>query len=205
MHALAERVESLSSSSSSTCLTKHPPTYPHAGKHVKVEPLHAVLTPELRHLLGAILSMVQDGDSSSAAAHAADPNSKVAAMLDVERALKLQGMVVAARELLSGPMRGGNAACHGRLRDVLFLDLALERTAKTSLESSLTAVRSAASSTMLGGLLSLLQQPLANAVLSAMPGQGGNASLLSVLRQLQHLTQECPGAGVCVCVFRVGF
>jgi hypothetical protein len=76
---------------------------------------------------------------------------------------------------------------------VLFLDLALELTGKGALEQGLAAVRAAAPSTLLGGLLALLQQPVASACLSALPGQGGNAALLSVASQLQQLSQDHAG------------
>jgi hypothetical protein len=46
---------------------------------------------------------------------------------------------------------------------------------------------------MLGGLLALLQQPLASACMSALPGQGGSAALVSVAGQLAMLSQDCPG------------
>jgi hypothetical protein len=80
-----------------------------------------------------------------------------------------------------------------RLRDVLFLDLALELCGKGALEQGLAAVRAAAPSTLLGGLLALLQQPVASACLSALPGQGGNAALLAVASQLQQLSQDHAG------------
>jgi hypothetical protein len=81
-----------------------------------------------------------------------------------------------------------------RLRDVLFLDLALELCGKGALEQGLAAVRAAAPSTLLGGLLALLQQPVASACLSALPGQGVNAALLAVASQLQQLSQDHAGA-----------
>ena len=80
-----------------------------------------------------------------------------------------------------------------RLRDVMFLDLALEMTGRGAVEAGLAAVRAAAPSTLLGGLLALLQQPLASACMSALPGQGGSAALVSVAEQLQMLSQDCPG------------
>lgn len=80
-----------------------------------------------------------------------------------------------------------------RLRDVLFLDLALELAGRGALEAGLAAIRAAAPSTLLGGLLALLQQPLASACMSALPGQGGNASLVAVAGQLNMLSQDCPG------------
>lgn len=79
----------------------------------------------------------------------------------------------------------------------MFLDLALEMTGKGALESGLAAVRSAAPSTLLGGLLALLQQPLSSVCMSALPGQGGSAALVAVSGQLAMLSQDCPG----VCVF----
>jgi hypothetical protein len=75
----------------------------------------------------------------------------------------------------------------------MFLDLALEMTGKGALESGLAAVRSAAPSTLLGGLLALLQQPLSSACMSALPGQGGSAALVAVAGQLAMLSQDCPG------------
>jgi hypothetical protein len=75
----------------------------------------------------------------------------------------------------------------------VFLDLALELTGRNALESSLTAVRAAAPSTLLGGLLALLQQPLAAACMSALPGQGDNAALVAMYKQLKQLSSECPG------------
>jgi hypothetical protein len=81
-----------------------------------------------------------------------------------------------------------------RLRDVLFLDMALELAGRGALESNLGAVRAAAPSTLLGGLLALLQQPVASACLAALPGQAGSAGLVAVLRQLQRLQQDTPGA-----------
>lgn len=76
---------------------------------------------------------------------------------------------------------------------MLFLDLALELTGRTALESTLAAVKAAAPSTLLGGLLALLQQPVAAAAFSALPGQGGNGALVAVCGQLQQLSQDCPG------------
>eukprot|EP00879_Flechtneria_rotunda_P009691 GHRR01010140.1.p1 GENE.GHRR01010140.1~~GHRR01010140.1.p1 ORF type:complete len:1019 (+),score=414.74 GHRR01010140.1:666-3722(+) len=178
------------------------------GKHVKVEPLTAVATPRLKQLLSALLSLVACGTSSSSPT--ANPrqvgfvpptedrtssggSSKVSAMLEMEKCLKTQALVVAARHCLAGPLRAGNTACQGRLRDVLFLDLALELTGRNALEQGLAAIRAAAPFTMLGGLLALLQQPLAAACMSCLPGQGGNAGLVTVLKQLQQLSRECPG------------
>lgn len=76
---------------------------------------------------------------------------------------------------------------------MLFLDLALEMTGKGALEAGLAAIRAAAPSTLLGGLLALLQQPVAAACMSALPGQGGSAALVSVAGQLSMLSQDCPG------------
>lgn len=76
---------------------------------------------------------------------------------------------------------------------MLFLDLALELAGKGALEQGLAAVRAAAPSTLLGGLLALLAQPVASACLSSLPGQGGNAALLAVAAQLQQLSQEHAG------------
>lgn len=81
---------------------------------------------------------------------------------------------------------------------MLFLDLALETTGKGALEAGLSAVRSAAPSTLLGGLLALLQQPMASSCMSALPGQGGSAVLASVTGQLQLLSQDCPGESTCL-------
>ncbi|KAF8064622.1 R1 [Scenedesmus sp. PABB004] len=171
------------------------------GKHVKVDPLTAVATPQLRQLLGAILALVQGGSAASSPsgtrpgtpAAANGTGSKVGAMMDMERALQLQALVVAARSALAPALRGGSAACQGRLRDVIFLDLALELTGRVALEQGLTAVRAAAPSTLLGGLLALLQQPLASACFSALPGQGGNAALVAICSQLAKLSCDCPG------------
>ncbi|WIA39103.1 hypothetical protein OEZ86_005242 [Tetradesmus obliquus] len=119
--------------------------------------------------------------------------NKVSAMMSMDRCVKLQALVVAARACLAPHIRAGNAACQGRLRDVLFLDLALELAGKGALEQGLAAVRAAAPSTLLGGLLALLAQPVASACLSSLPGQGGNAALLAVAAQLQQLSQEHAG------------
>lgn len=78
---------------------------------------------------------------------------------------------------------------------MLFLDLALELTGKTALDGGLAAVKAAAPSTLLGGLLALLQQPVAAACFSSLPGQGGNAALVAVCRQLQKLSRDCQGTG----------
>jgi hypothetical protein len=84
-----------------------------AGKRVKVEPLSAVATPELRQLLGALLLLVQSGSSSTGAAGSSG-GSKVTAMMEMERCLKLQALVVQARHCLAPALRGGNGACQGR-------------------------------------------------------------------------------------------
>lgn len=76
---------------------------------------------------------------------------------------------------------------------MLFLDLALELAGRGALEQGLAAVRAAAPSTLLGGLLALLQQPVASACLSALPGQGGSAVMVAMAGQLQKLSQDCPG------------
>lgn len=209
-----------------------------AGKRVKVEPLTAVATPQLRQLLSALLMLVQ---SSSGAAADGSGSSKVSAMLEMDKCLKTQALVVQARHCLAPALREGNRVCQGRcvvsdraagvcgsvvgaagvtlcfedlfactagfmfagfvaglcapcrLRDVLFLDLALELAGRGALEAGLSAVRAAAPSTLLGGLLALLQQPLASACMSALPGQGSSAALVSVAGQLSMLSQDCPG------------
>lgn len=105
----------------------------------------------------------------------------------------VHGSVVGAADvnMFAGCATGLCAPC--RLRDVLFLDLALELAGRGALEAGLSAVRAAAPSTLLGGLLALLQQPLASACMSALPGQGSSAALVSVAGQLAMLSQDCPG------------
>jgi hypothetical protein len=82
-----------------------------AGKRVKVEPLTAVATPYLRQLLSALLLLVQ---SASSAAAGSNNGNKVTAMVEMDRCLKLQSMVVQARHCLAPALRGGNRACQGR-------------------------------------------------------------------------------------------
>jgi hypothetical protein len=83
-----------------------------AGKRVKVEPLTAVATPHLRQLLSALLMLVQSG--SGAAAGGSGSSSKVSAMVEMEKCLKTQALVVQARHCLAPALRGGNRACEGR-------------------------------------------------------------------------------------------
>lgn len=104
----------LSCASCSAYLT---PLVLHAGKRVKVEPLAAVATPYLRQLLSALLLLVQSGSSAatgSSAAAGGNGTSKVSAMVEMDRCLKLQSMVVQARHCLAAALRGGNRACQGR-------------------------------------------------------------------------------------------
>jgi hypothetical protein len=77
-----------------------------------VEPLTAVATPKLQQLLGALLMLVQSG--SSAGSNGAGSGSKVTAMVEMDRCLKLQSLVVQARHCLAPALRGGNNACQGR-------------------------------------------------------------------------------------------
>jgi hypothetical protein len=76
-----------------------------------VEPLTAVATPYLRQLLSALLLLVQSGSSAAAGSNS---GSKVTAMVEMDRCLKLQSMVVQARHCLAPALRGGNKACQGR-------------------------------------------------------------------------------------------
>lgn len=80
------------------------------GKRVKVEPLSAVATPQLRQLLSALLLLVQSGSGAASGGS----SSKVTAMLEMDRCLKLQSLVVQARHCLAPALRGGNSACQGR-------------------------------------------------------------------------------------------
>lgn len=103
--------------------TTHAPT--HAGKRIKVEPLASVATPKLRRLLSALLQLVQGGASppgSPGSSRSSTPSpgpsgstsGKVSAMVDMDRCLKLQALVVEARQCLAPALRGGNKACDGR-------------------------------------------------------------------------------------------
>lgn len=92
------------------------------GKRVTVAPLPGVATPAMRRLLGAVLLMVQGGSGSGTPSGSrpgtpsggGSSGSKVGAMVEMERCLKLQALVVAARRALVPALRGGNRACHGR-------------------------------------------------------------------------------------------
>lgn len=82
---------------------------------MKVEPLTAVTTPQLRQLLSALLMLVQSGSgASSSAGSGSSSGGKVTAMVEMDRCLKLQSLVVQARHCLAPALRGGNRACQGR-------------------------------------------------------------------------------------------
>jgi hypothetical protein len=81
---------------------------------VKVEPLAAVATPQLRQLLSALLMLVQGGSGVGSSAGGSGSSSKVTAMVEMDRCLKLQSLVVQARHCLAPALRGGNKACQGR-------------------------------------------------------------------------------------------
>lgn len=80
-----------------------------------------------------------------------------------------------------------------RLKDVLFLDIALDLACQTALASSLQHLRSAMSYALLGGLIALVLPALENACLSLMPG-GANANLeLVMCFKLLKKLATCPG------------
>lgn len=90
---------------------------------MKVEPLTAVASPKLRQLLSALLLLVQGGggngsNSSSASTSSngagSSSSNKVTAMVEMDRCLKLQSLVVQARHCLAPALRAGNRACQGR-------------------------------------------------------------------------------------------
>lgn len=126
---------------------------------------------------------------------AAGAHGSVVGAADVNMCFK-DPLACTAGFMFAGCATGLCAPC--RLRDVLFLDLALELAGRGALEAGLSAVRAAAPSTLLGGLLALLQQPLASACMSALPGQGSSAALVSVAGQLAMLSQDCPGQSLLV-------
>ncbi len=80
---------------------------------MKVEPLTAVATPQLRQLLSALLMLVQGGTGIGSTGGSSS-GSKVTAMVEMDRCLKLQSLVVQARHCLAPGLRGGNKACQGR-------------------------------------------------------------------------------------------
>lgn len=91
-------------------------------------------TPKLRRLLAALLLLVQGGTSASGSPGGSRPgtpsplgvgaalgsiggsssNNKVSAMVEMDRCLKLQALVVEARQCLAPFLRGGDRACQGR-------------------------------------------------------------------------------------------
>ncbi|GLC49607.1 Pyruvate phosphate dikinase, PEP/pyruvate binding domain, partial [Pleodorina starrii] len=78
-----------------------------------------------------------------AAAAAAHRPTDVASLYGLPGAVRLMEMVVEARHLIRPFMEAGDAACGGRLVDVMFLDLALDSALRTAVESILGPVKRA--------------------------------------------------------------
>jgi len=94
------------------------------GRSVNMPPIEGVATPELRD---ALIYMLQPADKQEGAG--GDPLSALTAKL---------GAVMEARRLLAPHMQPNSAvADRSRLRDILFLDLALESAARSYVEASM--------------------------------------------------------------------
>jgi len=138
------------------------------GHQVDVSPVDNVANPPLRLLLASVLFQQQ-----AAAAAASKDSGAVAAVL-----LLLQ-LVVEARHMLQPIISTGDTSCGGRLRDVIFLDMALDSTARAGLESVMGHLRahtrallesnppSSGSVERLGEIIAVARWAVENAALSA--------------------------------------
>ncbi len=83
-----------------------------------------------------------------------------------------------------------------RLKDVLFLDLALDLAARTALQGSLEALRASTAGAPLSALLAPVLLALQHVCLSGPPPLGGDEQeLLLCLRQLKKLASQGSDGG----------
>ncbi|KAI8474403.1 MAG: hypothetical protein J3K34DRAFT_493679 [Monoraphidium minutum] len=153
------------------------------GVAVSVDPVPGVASPLLAGLLGRLLDL---GDGPEGGGAGGED--------EIERALSAMRLAVAARRLLAAPIAAGNAGCGGRLKDVLFLDMALAAAARAASESSLHVIAAAAASGALPlpTALALLAAAAEGAALGAggvAPGAAGvlRAEAVLVADQLRFL------------------
>ncbi|KAG2427905.1 hypothetical protein HYH02_014507 [Chlamydomonas schloesseri] len=71
--------------------------------------------------------------------------SDVSSLTGLAGAVRLMEMCVEARHLIRPALEGGEAACGGRLVDVVFLDLALDSALRTAIEANIADVKKAVS------------------------------------------------------------
>ncbi|CAL8469831.1 g9373 [Coccomyxa elongata] len=136
------------------------------GKAILVEPVPNVATPEFSELLHDAL-----------AAQQLQASGKLEG--DIEGVVwALETMVLARRQLLPA-IHNGNQGCGGRLRDVLYLDLALEAAARGVAEANIATVKAAADT--LPAALRALAASTHNACLAF----GSNHELVLCLKDLQ--------------------
>ncbi|KAK9860996.1 hypothetical protein WJX84_011575 [Apatococcus fuscideae] len=103
------------------------------GKPVAVVPVPNVATPRLQRLLDLCIS--QQTSPGLAGGERA-----------TSQALQIMRLLLDARLQLQPAIKAGNASCGNRLRDVMYLDLALEGTARGVIEANLANLRHAAES-----------------------------------------------------------
>lgn len=101
------------------------------GKAIVVEPVPGVATQELAAVLLRLSELQPEGQQGA-------PSDQI------EHALTLMRLAVQGRRLLSEPIAGGNSACSGRLKDVIWLDMALATACRTAAESVMHHVTAAA-------------------------------------------------------------
>ncbi|KAK9863129.1 hypothetical protein WJX84_006375, partial [Apatococcus fuscideae] len=104
------------------------------GRAVAVEPVPNVATPGLRRLLDLCTSQQSSSETSMDSTDQAG------------QALRSVKLMVDARLQLVPVIKAGNSACGNRLRDVLYLDLALEGTVRTIIEAHMAFIRQIAQS-----------------------------------------------------------
>ncbi|BDA43844.1 Alpha-glucan water dikinase, chloroplastic at C-terminar half [Coccomyxa sp. Obi] len=136
------------------------------GKAILVEPVPNVATPDFKELLHDALTAQQLQASGKLEG-------------DIEGVVwALETMVLARRELLPA-IQNGNQGCGGRLRDVLYLDLALEAAARGVAEANIATVKAAADT--LPASLRALAASTHNACLAF----GSNHEIVLCLKDLQ--------------------
>ncbi|KAL3137438.1 COP9 signalosome complex subunit 8 [Trebouxia sp. C0010 RCD-2024] len=145
------------------------------GKAIRVPPVPGVATAQLKTLLEAILPKA--GDVAAVERHEG-VGGVTQALQEVER-------LMAVRRALLPALVRGSQGCGERLRDVLYLDLALDGAVRSSVEASLSLLKTASSSeepeTQAGCLVDLVALCVESVCLTS----GSNVELVMILRDYQ--------------------
>ncbi|KAL3148765.1 COP9 signalosome complex subunit 8 [Trebouxia sp. C0009 RCD-2024] len=145
------------------------------GKAIKVPPVPGVATAQLKTLLDAVLPK---------AGEVAEVERQEGGRGVMQTLQEVESLMAVRRALLPALVRG-NQGCGERLRDVLYLDLALDGAVRSSVEASLSLLKAASSSedpeTQAGCLLDLVALCVESVCLTS----GSNVEMVMILRDFQ--------------------